>query len=281
MNKNIRHLLEGDNLSAIGIELFGMYKNYHHEPMIEEHVHEKCVEICYLERGCQTYSTQGKEYELTGGDVFVTFPNELHSSSNIKQLRGCLYWIQFNMESSNLLGLGKDDTEILKSCLLSIPIRHYRISGQTASLLTRAFKNFSSGTALTQIVAKALIIMFVYDLAAETVSIVNPDEPSEEISRCLEYIENHIRENITVSDLADVVNFSESHLKLKFKREMGIPPRDYIINKKINASTEFLKTQSVTDTAYEFGFSSSQHYTRAFRNVIGMSPRDYKKELHL
>lgn len=279
MNKNQRNVISSSELAALGIELFGMYRNYQPESVLVEHSHDSSVEICYLERGSQVYSVGGQDYELTGGDVFITFPGEPHSSRETRQLRGCLYWIILNMSCPNFLGLSADDSELLQNCISSITTRHFGITKQTAGLLIQAFHGLFCGSELTKIIARSQLVLFIYGIASEALNAVAPCELSREITHCIEYIDAHIKGNISVAELAAVVNFSESHFKSKFKREVGSPPGDYITARKIQASIDSLKSHTITETAYEYGFCSSQHYTQAFRSVFGMAPSEYKKKI--
>src|SRR5215471_13518801 len=65
------------NLAAVGLSEVPVFGHYHYHaarPGLTTHKHRRIVEICYLERGYQTYRAAGREYRLSGGDVFVTAP---------------------------------------------------------------------------------------------------------------------------------------------------------------------------------------------------------------
>src|SRR5580704_15125279 len=86
------------DLAAAGLEevpVLGHYQYAAARPGLATHTHPKTVEICYLERGYQTYRAAGREYQLVGGDVFVTAPDEPHDTGGHPEDRGVLYW--FNL----------------------------------------------------------------------------------------------------------------------------------------------------------------------------------------
>jgi AraC-like DNA-binding protein len=64
-----------------------------------------------------------------------------------------------------------------------------------------------------------------------------------------------------------------------FKEAMGISLQEYICNKKIEASLDFLKDQkyTVTQIAMMLNYASVQSFCKAFRKVKGCSPTEYQK----
>ena len=75
----------------------------------------------------------------------------------------------------------------------------------------------------------------------------------------MEYMRTHISEKLQLSELADIAGYSLSFFKVKFKKEVGITPPEYINLQKFEAAKKLLTetNQSITDIAYSLGFSSS------------------------
>ncbi len=72
------------------------------------HSHRHAIEICFLERGEQTYRVGGLLHRLRGNDQFFTLPGEVHDTANLPQERGILYWLILKLEpSKNILGLSE------------------------------------------------------------------------------------------------------------------------------------------------------------------------------
>ena len=76
-----------------------------------------------------------------------------------------------------------------------------------------------------------------------------------------------------------MINFSLSHFKCKFKKEIGIPPGKYILRRKIYDSMSMLPDKSLTYIAYEYSFSSPQHYSKIFKIITGLTPKEYKSNI--
>ena len=104
------------------------------------------------------------------------------------------------------------------------------------------------------------------------------DTNSRHINDCKEYIYAHIRERITIEDLADVFGVSASYLSRLFKKETGISAREYILSKTMETAKELLAdpARSVSEVAYALGYQYPQYFSRAFKRIVGYSPNEYR-----
>lgn len=102
---------------------------------------------------------------------------------------------------------------------------------------------------------------------------------SKQIVLCLDYIYKHIHYRITISELADYLNLSESYLSRLFKKEMGVSISDYIIDLKIDKTANMLKFSdySIAEIAEYFGFASQSHFISTFEKKMGCTPSKYRK----
>ena len=79
---------------------------------------------------------------------------------------------------------------------------------------------------------------------------------------------------IGAAELASQVAVSESRLSHLFQQHLGIPIRRYLLWLKILEAARMVKGKAnVTEAAYNAGFTDSAHMTRAFRHLMGISPR--------
>ena len=95
------------------------------------------------------------------------------------------------------------------------------------------------------------------------------------MQRVLHYIEKHLHDPIHVPRLAEVARLSESRFKIRFKKEIGVPPAEFWVRQKIERATLLLKKKSVTDVAFELGFSSSQYFATVFKRYTRTSPSHF------
>lgn len=102
----------------------------------------------------------------------------------------------------------------------------------------------------------------------------------ETISKVQKYISNNITENITLSKLAQVANYSIPQLERLFKDTLGVTPFTYIRKLRLTAAAKVLRDNNikVVDTALDFLFDSHEGFTRAFSKEFGISPLKYKKK---
>lgn len=101
---------------------------------------------------------------------------------------------------------------------------------------------------------------------------------SKPITACIDYIYAHIKERITIEDLAGYTQLSASYLSRLFKKELGVSVSDYIREKKIEKSQNLLKycDYSLIEIANYLSFSSQSHFIQTFKQFAGMTPKKYR-----
>ena len=99
----------------------------------------------------------------------------------------------------------------------------------------------------------------------------------EAVQRMQEYIENHLRENISFADVVKVSLFSPWHARRLFLEYTGVTPSDYIRKLRLKQSALKLRDEDVNvlDVALDSGFGSVDGYQRAFRKEFGCNPSTY------
>ncbi|HOE70853.1 MAG: AraC family transcriptional regulator [Anaerolineaceae bacterium] len=91
------------------------------------------------------------------------------------------------------------------------------------------------------------------------------------------YIQEHLQEPITASDLAKAAGYSQYHAARIFKTETGLSPFEYLRQQRLTASAHALRSgkHRVIDVALDFVFDSHEGFTRAFTNAFGISPKRF------
>ena len=123
----------------------------------------------------------------------------------------------------------------------------------------------------------------VLDYTEKMCKICHSDTNSKHISVCKEYIYSHIKERITIEDLADELGVSASYLSRLFKKETGDSVSAYIRRHKIEMSKNLLQYSeySIIDIANRLSFSSQSHFIQQFREYVGMTPKKYRDLNHM
>ena len=102
---------------------------------------------------------------------------------------------------------------------------------------------------------------------------------AEAVDRMQEFMIQHYLEDITVSDVLRVSNYSPFHAQRLFTEATGYGVGEYLRKMRLTRSAERLKEgeSDVTDEAFESGYESVEGFIRAFRNEFGTSAGEYKR----
>lgn len=105
------------------------------------------------------------------------------------------------------------------------------------------------------------------------------DDRIEAVQRMQDYIEKHLREEISAADLARAAGFSPWYARRLFALFTGLAPSDYIRRLRLRNSALRLRDENcrITDVAFDMGFGSVDGYTRAFAREFGCNPKKYAK----
>lgn len=101
----------------------------------------------------------------------------------------------------------------------------------------------------------------------------------ELIYQSVELIEEKIKSDLSVYDISQQLGFSLYYFSRLFKGITGFSPKTYILNRKVTESVDQLlnSKKKIIDIAFEYGFGSSESYSRAFQKIMGISPSDIRK----
>ncbi|NII29195.1 helix-turn-helix domain-containing protein [Pseudoflavitalea sp. X16] len=97
-----------------------------------------------------------------------------------------------------------------------------------------------------------------------------------------ELIQDHIDTSLTLKELSKDLAINPSYLSREFSKHFdNLSFGEYIRKQRIEKAKELMTTpsHSLTDIAYLTGFSDQSHFTRIFKNHVGQSPSEYRKEL--
>ncbi|QWW71049.1 AraC family transcriptional regulator [Rhizobium sp. WYJ-E13] len=105
---------------------------------------------------------------------------------------------------------------------------------------------------------------------------------SEKLKRVTEYVEDYLcRADLTVDELAGVAHMSHFHFSRAFKKAVGKPPHQFILDRRIERARIYLADgkETLSEIAYATGFSSQAHFSSVFRRIVGVTPTDYRRSL--
>ncbi len=264
-----------------GAVLLGRYGYTTPHAPLEAHHHGDLIEVCYLDRGHQSYEMDGRRYELKGGDVLVVPPGTEHGTGGEPEDRGVLYWLILRPPAGRgrFLGLPAEDARKLLRCLSELPWPHFRGRVSLRESLEAVFKAAASEpAALSRTEIRNRLVRFLLDLvdcAAQAPSV----GPSPPIQAVLDAMDRTLDRNLPLVDYAHLAGLSLSRFKVRFKQEVGTSPRDHLLQRRIEKARQRLADPGakVTAVAMQLGFSSSQYFATVFKRYTGRCPSSVRR----
>lgn len=98
------------------------------------------------------------------------------------------------------------------------------------------------------------------------------------LRRAIEYIEQHLDQDLSITDLACIVEISPYHFSRMFKQSTGVPPHRYLLLKRIERSKELLSNRDlpIVEVCQAVGFQNQSHFCAAFHKIVGVTPTGYR-----
>ncbi len=157
----------------------------------------------------------------------------------------------------------------------------YHVGSSQISMLRTAFNLISYGTEGDSIAGVQYLTCVLASLNYLT-AVPAQEEINEQLNSDIGHALKYIEQNIGPFHFRSLPRhqlFSFSRFKAKFKEELGITPAEYITLQKMDRAQMLLKTtdDSITDIAYQLGFSSSNYFCSVFKKTLSYSPAAYRK----
>jgi len=103
---------------------------------------------------------------------------------------------------------------------------------------------------------------------------------SKRISMIHEFLMNNYRNNVNLSELAELVNMAKGSICHFFKMHMGLTLFEYLNQIKVDFACKLLMDPdlSIMEVGYNSGFNNISHFNKQFRSITGISPSEYRKK---
>jgi AraC-like DNA-binding protein len=140
-------------------------------------------------------------------------------------------------------------------------------------------KGFANGL-YTEILFIEFMILLNRALLAHELGELHASSYDEKIQYILSYINEHLDADLSIDTLAGKIYLSKYYLMRKFKRETGYSIHQYITSKRLLAARHLLAgKESVTDICYSCGFRDYSTFSRAFRSMFHMTPKEWREKM--
>ena len=269
-----RVVLTEEQLEIPGLRVFGHHSmSTASEPLVL-HFHENAYEFMMITEGAFSLQMAGKNYKVSGGDVFVTPPGEIHSTNQMPLSLGEFYWFQLDISYiKDLLFLSEEAAADLLRRLQEVISQVIHTDNKDLKKVIKKAFTLTVSRENRYMTAGYLVIflnMMIEYSRKETTTL------TRDIESALNYIMDMFTQEITLEELADHCNLSVSQFKQKFKSQVGVSPRCYINQQKVEyAKSLLLEGKSKTDIAMQLGFSSSSYFAAVFKKFTSCTPSEY------
>lgn len=243
-------------------------------PSLKWHYHENCFEFTISTKGTFSFSTSTSSYRFSGGDVFISFPNEIHGTNDIPVSVGEIYWFQLDISNpKEFLFMNENTARHMIESLRSLPHHVVQANAEEMRPLIQQAFYLAQRNDEPEFIASylQLFLHLLIHSANNEKFALSPD-----IGRTLNYILDNITEELPLEELAVLASLSCSQYKQKFKKQLGISPRHFINQQKIEYSKLLLlEGMSVTDIAMLLGFTTSSYFSTVFKKYTLYTPTEY------
>jgi len=242
------------------------------------HTHEESMEFVFVVRGKQHYQVAGEEYDVASGELFFTWPGEPHSTFGSPEEKSLFYYILIDIDAlaERFIGLDREEGEAIRQALQAMKRRKFKVHADMKRLLEGILACsgdcFLRATKLRNLVSEFLIS------AVESEKYQESAGKAASLQNVLNYIDGSLTENVSLPQLAEIAGLSLPRFKSSFRGQMGVPPREYILQKKVDLAKELLMNtdQSMTEIAFQLQFSSSQYFATVFRRFTCATPSEFR-----
>ena len=248
-------------------------------PGVTPHVHPGCVEICLSIKGNVRYESCGVVYPVLPGHVFLSRPNEPHRRcDNPKGMT--LYRALFALprKGKGMLGLSARESADISDAILAIPMRLFHSTKRLRAAFDRLFTLLDPAKArdswhrieMRHAALELLLSIVEAPLAPHSKNAA----ASSKVKAIARRIAESPERDYSIADMSREAGLSRFAFTEEFKRATGLPPHAYLLDRRVRRAAGDIRDRrlSVSVVADKWRFSSPQHFTTAFKRIMGVLP---------
>jgi AraC family transcriptional regulator len=158
-----------------------------------------------------------------------------------------------------------------------------RLSAMVAAVHAEMVDGFPSGRLFLDSVEQAMAVTLVNGHAVRhrPVQIYRGGLGSARLRRIKELVHARMEDDLSLDDMAQSVGLSTAHFARMFRKSTGETPHQFVLRQRLERGKAMLRAPDarVLDVAVACGFKTQQHFAQVFRDVLGLSPTQYRRDL--
>lgn len=251
----------------------GYHFSLRHERALDYPLHlHRAVEIVFLTGGSCRVTNDGESFLLEAGDVFFSFPDQIHGYEGSRSTSGYLLILPVS-----------DWLQAYQNTLTAyLPVRPWLKKGQweQTQLLQLVRQAHEDSNAVSRKVMQGYFQVIVGKLLDIMELEKRQTEAGDGIWSVLSYIQSHYQEPLTRSTIAQAVGYHESYISHFFSENLKMNLGKYIQSLRIEDALRLLEQTelSVAQIAAQTGFGSIRSFNRAFQNSMNTTPVMYRRQ---
>lgn len=246
--------------------------------IIGEHLHGELFELTIATGGSSTVYTDGVPKKVKHGDIFLSFPNEVHDirvSEDEKFEYDFFAFSALSPLSEELAVLAREN----KSPDSRI-FRDERIAYLTALVIAEFSGNDAHSHDIIYSLMKEIIVFTLRDFAKAERRTANVAAPDILCQNVMSYVDTHIYSITSLIEVAQHFKYNYSYLSSLFKRTTGNTLSDYYRIRRLEVARGLIEEgkKNVSEISELIGYSTPFAFSAAFKKHFGTSPNFYKSQ---
>ncbi|MBV8566519.1 MAG: AraC family transcriptional regulator [Methylobacteriaceae bacterium] len=253
-----------------GLEFLSATFATHRFPL---HSHD-CYVVGVMLSGCNSYVHRGTRVYATPGDLCLLNPGEVHDGGPY----GDGFAYRMSYPSLAVMAALAEEATGRRPCGTPSFAGTIGRDNEIAGLFRTAHERLERGSdrlAADELLLGAYGLLLLRHAGAGPAG--RPGREASPIARARAYLDAHFAKDIDLSELAAVAGLSRYYFLRAFRREIGLTPHAYLLNRRVNAARILLaRGTPPSQAAAACGFFDQSHLTRAFKARTGVTPGAFR-----
>lgn len=245
------------------------YKNFVYEaeldrleqPFVRKYV---CMQLAF--KGEAVLKAEGKEYKLTPGTLYVTFPYQRYEISEAKSFT--FLYITFDGDAA---------IKLLKQFGIDKEHAVYADFGHLTDFWMTSIRRVNPSNIL---VLTESVLLYTLSYVGQHRSELDVNS-SRDFEAIIEYINNNFADpELSLSKVADIFDFSGKYLSALFVKHMDMKFTDYLSKIRIEQAAKMLEEckMPITKLAAQCGYTDAFYFSKIFKSLMGVPPSKYPQK---